>query len=271
MDNDDLWVVRLQRAMEAVREWEKRIGQHEEVAPRSSLDTDDRELPRHPVQSAAWYGLVTAVDHLALGADLADKGLTLRPSSIFTVTRAALLGASQAVWVLSGGREDRRGRALSIESDERKQHRGFIKDYANDPFIREHKGPEFVAALDALVQRLTDDIQGLRALRKGRPYDGDFVSTMMMREAATYLADTENGDDWLRLALAYEWRLASAAAHARSWPFHVRRTERTPLANGGELRQLTSSLAEVVQSYGAAVLMTSEAWRLWDLRRHRHV
>jgi hypothetical protein len=136
MDDDEAWRARLHRAVDAVRDWEKRTGQHEDVVPRSSLATDDRELPGHPVQSAAWYGLVTAVDHLALGADLVEKGLTLRPSSIFTFTRAALLGASQAVWVLSGNRDDRRCRALSVESDERKQHRGFVKDYAGDPFIR---------------------------------------------------------------------------------------------------------------------------------------
>ena len=268
MDDDEVWRARLERAVDTVRAWEKRTGQHEEVEPRSSLDADDGTLPGHPVQSAAWYGLVTAVDHLALGADLVDKGLTLRPSSIFTVTRAALLGASQSVWVLSGNREDRRCRALSIESDERKQHRGFVKDYSGDPFIREHLDPDFVAGLDGLVQRLTDEIQTLRGLRKGRPYDGDFTSTTMMREAAAHLSGGEN-DEWLRLSLAYEWRMASAAAHARFWPFHVRPTERTPLPGGGELRQMTSSLAEVVQSYGAAVLMTSEAWRLWDLRRRR--
>lgn len=121
------------------------------------------------------------------------------------------------------------------------------------------------------MQRLTDEIQALGALRKARSCGGEFVSTTMMREAAAHLSAQEDNDDWLRLALAYEWRMASAAAHARSWPFHVRQTERTPLPGGGELRQLTSSLAEVVQSYGAAVLMTSEAWRLWDLRRQRHV
>jgi hypothetical protein len=73
----------------------------------------------------------------------------------------------------------------------------------------------------------------------------------------------------MRFALAYEWRVASAAAHGRSWPAFVRRTERTKTSDG-ELRSFTTTLEELVRSVGAATLMTSEAWRLWDLRRVPH-
>lgn len=271
MDDDKVWLRRLQRCVSAVRDWEKRMADPDEVEPRSSLDKDDVGLRGHPVRSAAWYGLVTAVDHLGLGADLAEKGLTPRPSSLFTVTRAALLGASQAVWVLSGGREDRIYRGLSVASDEMTLHRTFVRDYAGDPFIRARQPTEFVAGLDDLVARLTDEVNVLSEARKGKPYGGRFHSTVMMQEAAAHLAARESDDEWLRLALAYEWRMASAAAHARSWPIHVRPTERTRLTDGGEIRRMTSTLGEVVQSYGSAVLMTSEAWRLWDLRRRKHV
>lgn len=270
MDGAQKWRHRLEKSMKAVRQWEQRTSLPDEVEPRSSLDKDDEALPGHPVRSAAWYGLITAVDHLALVADLAKDDLTLRPSSIFTVTRAALLGASQAVWVMTGNREERQLRALSVASDEYKNHRGFVNDYVKDAFIKE-RSEDIIADLENLAQRLTDKMQSLRPLRQGKPYAGDFSSTTMMREAAIHLASQPDTDDWLRLGLGYEWRMASAAAHARAWPMHVRTTEREPLAGGGEIRRMAASLPEIVQSYGAAVLMTSEAWNLWDLRRIRHV
>lgn len=269
MDDGEMWRRRLEKSVDAVRQWEHRTGSPDEVEPRSSLDKDDEGLPGHPVRSAAWYGLITAVDHLALVADLTNN-LTLRPSSIFTVTRAALLGASQAVWVLTGSREDRQLRALSVLSDEYKNHRGFVNDYAKDAFIKKH-AEDMIADLEGLAQKLTDKMQSLRQLRQGKPYAGDFSSTTMMREAAVHLASQPDMDDWLRLGLGYEWRMASAAAHARAWPMHVRTTEREPLAGGGEIRRMAASFPEIVQSFGTAVLMTSEAWHLWDLRKVRHV
>lgn len=150
MDGDKIWWGRLRLAMKAVRHWERRTGERDEVEPGSSIAKDDDGLTGHPVRTGAWYGLIVAVDHLGLVADLIRDGLTLRPSSIFTVTRAALLGASQAVWLLSGSREDRRCRALSIESDERKQHRGFVNDFARDDYVRDNQAPDFVAGLDKI-------------------------------------------------------------------------------------------------------------------------
>lgn len=119
---------------------------------------------------------------------------------------------------------------------------------------------------------MTAEIVRLGGLRKGRPFPGKVTDTQMMREAAEHLArDGGVNDEWLRLALAYEWRMSSAAAHGRSWPVHVRKTERIPLLDGGgEVRRLTSSVQEVTQSVAAATLMASEAWRLWDLRRISH-
>lgn len=271
MIDDEAWSERLQQVVVSVRDWEKRIKDLNHVESKSSIGQDDDGLPGHPVRSAAWYGLVAAVDHLALGADLAENGLKIRPTSIFTVTRAALLGASQTVWVLSGNQEERRFRALSVEYDERKQHRGFLQDYASDSFVKATLPPKSLAVLERAAKGLTDDIESLGNLRKGKPYDGNLVSTRMMREAAAYLAEQGDTEEWVRLVFAYEWRMTSAAAHARSWPTQIRPTERIPLPGGGERRTLATSLSDVVQSYGAAFLMTNLAWKLWDLRRQRQI
>lgn len=269
MSDDEMWNVRLKRSVEAAQQWEHRTPGLDDVDERSSLNKDDSPFPNNPVRSAASYGLIAAIDHLGLAADLSSFP-TKRPSSIFTVTRAALLGASQAVWVLSGTRTQRRLRALSVAGDERKMHRSYVNGYARDSFIR-RIAPEEARQLGDLAEKLTTEMQSVHGLLRGTPYAGDFKSTTMMAEAAEHLASQPDMDDWLRLALGHEWRMASAAAHARAWPLHIRETHRESLSNGSEVRTLRSTLPEVVQAVGAATLMTNEAWRLWDLRRARHI
>lgn len=269
MGDDETWHVRLRKQVLAVRQWEQRTPGLDPVDDRSSLDVDDMPLPGNPVREAASYGLIAAVDHLGLAVDLSDAP-SQRASALFTVTRAALLGASQAVWVLSGGREERRLRALSVASDEHRMHRSYVNGYAKDPFIRDSH-PDKADHLRARAENLTRKMVPLDSLRQGTRYSGHFQSTTMMAEAASHLASQPDMDDWVRLALGHEWRMASAAAHARAWPLHVRPTRRESLPNGDEICRFQTSFSEVVQAVGAATLMTNEAWRLWDLRRTRHI
>ncbi|MGX1161021.1 hypothetical protein FBY31_0615 [Arthrobacter sp. SLBN-100] len=266
---ETLWMARLERCFDAARSWQQRLATPDTVTSGSSLAGDDKGLVTAPVRTAAWSGLLSAVDHLALMTDLARDELNMRPTSVFTPTRAALLGASQAVWVLSGNRATRRARALAIAEDERSQHRKFLWDYAKDEYAKANFRQEFMIDLNSQADKLSAEILRIRELRKEFPkIDSD--ATTMMREAAAHLTNAGSvGDQWMRFALAYEWRVASAAAHGRSWPVFVRKTEKTKTANG-ELHSFTTSAEELGRSVGAATLMTSEAWRLWDLRRVPH-
>lgn len=271
-ESEQLWAGRIERCFDAALAWSPRIAAPDAVEPGSSLAGDDKELVSAPVRTAAWSGLLSAVDHLALMTDLrGEDGLTMRPTSLYTPARAALLGASQAVWVLGGAtRAIRRARALAIAEDERAQHRKFLWDYTNDAYAKANFSQEIMAEMDDLAARLTVEISRIRALQKDYPkIDSD--ATSMMRDAAEHLTKGgETGDQWMRFALAYEWRVASAAAHGRSWPVFVRNTEKTKTASG-ELRSFTTTAGELGRAVGAATLMTSEAWRLWDLRRVNHL
>lgn len=271
-ESEHLWAARIERCFDAARDWAPRIAAPEEVEGGSSLAGDDKALVTAPVRTAAWAGLLSAVDHLALMTDLpGDEGLNMRPTSLYTPARAALLGASQAVWVLGGGtRATRRARALSIAEDERAQHRRFLWDYTNDAYAKANFSQEVMDEMNDLATKLTVEITRIRALQKEHPkIDSD--ATTMMRQAAEHLTKGGSKDDqWMRFALAYEWRVASAAAHGRSWPVFVRKTGKTKTASG-ELRSFTTSAEELGKAIGAATLMTSEAWRLWDLRRVNHL
>ncbi|WP_190988811.1 hypothetical protein [Pseudarthrobacter sulfonivorans] len=136
--------------------------------------------------------------------------------------------------------------------------------------MKDNFSQEFIADLNSQISKLTKEIARIRVLQKELPKI-DAEATTMMREAAAHLTSTAPVvDQWMRLAFAYEWRVASAAAHGRSWPVFVRKTEKTKTADG-ELRSFTTSAGELGRSVGAATLMTSEAWRLWDLRRINHL
>lgn len=265
-ENEQMWHDRLLKCFAVARAWEPRIAAPDEVEAGSSLAGDDKGLATAPVRGAAWSGLLSAVDHLALMADLARDELNMRPTSLFTPTRAALLGASQAVWVLTGDRATRRARALAIAEDERSKHRKFLWDYTNDHYAKANFNQKFIGEMGDLASKLTAEISRLRQLQKEYPkIESD--ATTMMREAAEHLTKASSPEDqWTRFALAYEWRVASAAAHGRSWPVFVRQTEKFKTADG-ELRSFTTSADELGRAVGAATLMTSEAWRLWDLRR----
>ncbi|TSE15015.1 hypothetical protein B1A87_002870 [Arthrobacter sp. KBS0703] len=268
-ESESLWLGRLDRCLDAARSWEKRLAAPDPVTPGSSLAGDDKGLVTAPVRTAAWSGLLSAVDHLGLMADLARDELNMRPTSLFTPTRAALLGASQAVWVLSGNRVTRRARALAIAEDERSQHRTFLRDYTNDAYANANFSKEFMDEMNGLTDGLTAEVSRIRDLRKSLPKI-DATATTMMQEAAAHLTAGGSPDDhWMRFALAYEWRVASAAAHGRAWPLAVRKTEKAKTANG-EPHSFTTTIDELVRAVGAATMMTSEAWRLWDLRRVPH-
>lgn len=269
--NEQEWHDRILKGFEAARAWEVRIAAPDRIEPGSSLAVDDKGLVSDPVRSAAWSGLLSAVDHLALMADLpGDDGLNMRPTSMYTPARAALLGASQAVWVLSGNRTARRARALAIAEDDCSQHRKFLWDYAKDDFVQANFSREFMDGITSRIDTLTAEITRIRELRKSLPRIGSDATTMM-REAAEHLATGGSAvDHGVRLALAYEWRVASAATHGRSWPALERRAEKAETP-GGHMLSFTTSAQELGRSVGAAVMMTSEAWRLWDLRRVKHV
>ncbi|MBT2550485.1 hypothetical protein [Arthrobacter sp. ISL-65] len=151
-------------------------------------------------------------------ADLARGELNMRPTSLFTPTRAALLGASQAVWVLSGNHVTRQARALAIAEDERSQHRTFLRDYTNDEYAKANFSQDFLEQMNDQTDGLTAEVTRIRELRKSLPRI-DAKATTMMQEAAAHLTAGGSPDDhWMRFALAYEWRVASAAAHGRAWP-----------------------------------------------------
>lgn len=264
------WRSRLTRCVSIIREWTPVPPGHEVVHPLSSLASDSERNPTMPLQALAWTGLVTAIEHLDFVAehltDVVSSRVATRPTALLPVTRAALVGASQTVWLLAPREADQRvWRGLAIAWHEHHDHGDFLEDYLK----RDDLERELTASAMADGREALEGIRGRQKAAAKSLGGNPPTTTTMMRQAAEHLS-AMHVDPWQRRALNYEWRMSSAAAHTRLWPFFVRPTDRSQMADGGgEVRTMTSSLRDYTQSTGSAVLMASEALRLWRLRSSR--
>jgi hypothetical protein len=239
----------------------------EEIAPGSSLAADDAVRPDLPISHLAWFGVESGVEHLAQLADvLTAEGLGLRPFAPFTLTRSALLAASQAVWLLSPSqREQRLRRSALIYADEFNNHRTYLNDYKNDERIREDLDPTIVEQIDAKIADLDGKISRLRQETTDRYY-----STTMLREAAEWVTRHEP-NTWQLRAFLHEWRMGSAAAHSRLWSMNFRPGHEDTRTEQGITRLVHSTDQELGTTIGAAYLMTKAAFGLWDMRRVNYI
>lgn len=82
--------------------WFERLGVTYVPMAGSALAADDNDWPYMPVSQVAWIGLGGAADHLdAIKRQLTNRPIPLHPYAQLTLCRSALVGACQAVWVLS--------------------------------------------------------------------------------------------------------------------------------------------------------------------------
>lgn len=266
---DDQDVARIEKAVAAVRAWSSRYSNDPLVPqPGSLMAKDDRVYPALPLSSVTWFAITSALDHLDLGADMlqADGVRVLRPHAFYSLTRSALLGAAQALWLLTGNDEQRAIRSLLIVEDEATLQRKHLRADLQDETLAADVSAEFPEKLAELDTKLTGRIDDARALLRARGHKERFQSTAMIADIAKFAAPN---DRWLRRAIMDQWMRGSAAAHSRMWVMHVVKTEDEPAPGGGVIRRMTSSVSDIAQAYGAPTLLLSQALELWHARSAR--
>lgn len=86
-------------------------------APGSSLAAD--RVEGLDVESTVWYLMCVAAEHLGFAFDSIKATGCMYPSAYTTVARTALIGAANALWVLTGSsRAERRIRALRVRAND---------------------------------------------------------------------------------------------------------------------------------------------------------
>jgi hypothetical protein len=105
----------------------------------SELWTDDQDWPWFPASTAAWSGIVAAVDHLDTIKQHVDSK-ALFPLTHLTLCRSALIGAAQAVWVLAPpdpGTRIKRSRTVTAHIYHRHlQYLKGLQEAAIQPLVR---------------------------------------------------------------------------------------------------------------------------------------
>lgn len=185
-----------------------------------------------------------------------------------TLARTALLGAGQAVWVLSGPRAIRLRRTALVHLDETNLEIKYLQGYEDSTLSAEAQSAR-AQRLKLLADRLEDlkarltDAKG----KKGRP----FTSTDMLRDVAQTVAGPRP-QDWLEEAFHHQWSYGSSVAHSRMWGINLRQDKAADSrAVGTVTMRFTISDQEYASALGAATLTMARALGLWDLRRGRLV
>jgi len=235
--------------------WRLRAHRVEEPQRGSELAIDDEIFQRMAISQLARLSLVTAGEHLRLALD-AIKAKQLYPSSHFTALRGALVGASQAVWILAPeDRAERRERGLTV----------LTEMYA--------QMDKYYTFLDG-TQLEADDRARLSAQRSWLSERRDDVASLRSTRAALNLTDTIGvaadhvfADTTSREATRRMWREMSADAHVLGWSLFQRTTfgpadRRTGVGEGNA----PGNPEHVAEAFLASYRILRSGWSLFDRR-----
>lgn len=248
--------------------WRERIRSDFRPAAGSELADDDLDWPPMPVSQVAWAGLGSATMHLhgmRLHLDpWPGRKPELVPFAQLSLGRGALIGATQAVWVLAPAERKRRlERSRIVSRYVMDEQRKFLKDVAPLPGTHDR-------ALEVVQRHVTERLKELDRLRTASDERAALNTTQMVKDAA---AAAFSDPDLVGEAVAM-WRLGSAAAHGLIWSVFGGSEARTPSdeelatpsppAEEAVLAEMSAG-GDMVRNgnlYLAAFHMAGHAWRL---------
>lgn len=241
-----------------LQRWKERAAKTPSERPErgSQLEADDRVFTHFPISEAARLSLVASGEHLRLAAD-AVRAEQPYPSAHFTVLRGALVGAAQAVWVLSP--DDgalRLERGLTVVAETYAQTSIFYNDLTKFTLSAEDR-----TRLTSQQEWLKERRDQVAALRTGSA-KLDLTNIVIPNALDHTFSSTERREHGRQL-----WRQMSADAHVLGWSMFQRASfggsdRRTGLSDG----RVTGSWADIAQPFVACHLMLKEGWSLFDRR-----
>ena len=196
------------RTFPSLDEWSATLGEPFMPEPGSDLDEDDEDWPPHRASQVAAHGLIGARDHLQAVRRLLEAR-ELFPLAQSSLTRAALVGASQTVWMLApADRPTRLRRARTLAHDNYRHHLSYINTALTLPAeLLLSSASDAAVHIDLrreqLAAKRTDDGQA------DRPNVTDIVE---------WAANDIYGEgSVLATQTVLVWRSTSGAAHGYLW------------------------------------------------------
>jgi len=235
--------------------WRLRAHRIEEPESGSDLAIDDEVFQRMAISQLARMSLILAGEHLRLALD-AIKAKQLYPSSHFTVLRGALVGASQAVWILGHqDRDVRRERGLTVVTEmyaQMDKYYGFLDGT--------RLGNDDRARLDDQRLWLSERRDDVTLIRRGK-------ASLNLTDVIGAAADHTFANTTSREAVRRMWREMSADAHVLGWSLFQRSSfgppdRRTGIGEGSA----PGSPEYVAEPFLASYRVLRCGWSLFDRR-----
>ncbi|MCD1569904.1 hypothetical protein [Agromyces mediolanus] len=223
------------------------------------------------VENLIWYSMCISSEHLDFAIDAMRATSTMYPTAYMTVARTAFIAAVNAVWVLAPtSRQERRERALQLRADDLRSQATSFRDMKIPGGVPEDTRAGFVDQLrerQADLQKVATTLGVEQDVRKMR-----FNQTDAIDWVAEHMHGADN--DLLIGGTQAVWRSGSAAAHAQ-YHFGIMRMDRSEVVREGSDRSFVRLQGDLEKDVGpalaAATMTLNEAFRLYDLRREKHV
>ena len=237
----------------------------ERPEPGSDFAGDDSTFSYHPISEIVRLSLVSAGEHLRLVWD----GLELKNyynMSQYSAVRAAIVGATQAVWVLAPDESAaRRERGYAVITDtyvqSRKYHELVFRQATEMQLLQ--LTPQQEAELRDHIVWVNSREDAVRALRT----DQAKLNVAAFIEAAAPVIFP--GDEFRQAGLRQAWNVLSSDAHVLSWSLAMRTTFATP---ADKLTGLSTGTADgrgvegLAGWFSLAMHSLRRGWSLFDRR-----
>jgi hypothetical protein len=249
----------IESTFDTLTHWFERLGAPYIPQPGCTLETDDEDWPFMPVSQVAWVGLAGAADHLdAIRHQIVSRRLF--SFAQLTLCRSALVGASQAVWVLAPDDPLVRVRRARTVAAYVYEHRLKYLFELRGLYPEPDEGIEF---------QVSKDEQRREQLQVKRTADGqtkkDKLFTGAMIEDA--VSEAFSRDSLTKNAIL-SWQSGSGAAHGQVWPNFNTSAMKLSGPSGNTLTSFAvgGKLSTFSNHYCAAFETAKRGWELLERR-----
>ena len=181
----------------------------------AQLRADDDEWSHLALSQLAKAGLDVAAEHLFAIRTLVEAGQVL-PIAFRSVLRTALVGSTQAVWLLqSDDLEERTRRHRVLVNEMYRRHSAYLKTLLKSNDHSEVKAHQNTIDLYAHITKRHNQIETLRTFADETE---TWEDTRAIEQAARAAFIHNPNVDQLVLEARLEWMAGSGAAHGLVWP-----------------------------------------------------
>lgn len=255
MSSKDPYLVAMEDTFADLDGWRLRGAKVEEPQRDSDLYVDDLVFSSMPMSQMARLSLLSASEHLRVVRDTLTAR-NLYPTAVHTVLRSALVGASQAVWMLhpdDGTVRQERGLIL-VEEVIRQSRVVLVEPGKTSP------SPSEAAAIKEQVRFLDERLARVRSLRTS-------ATQLNQTTLIGWALEHTFSDPALQDAGRIWWRRMSSDAHVLGWSLFQRSVvSQVDRRSGIATFNGSGTLEELANPYVACFRVLKHGWSLFDRR-----